>query len=79
MDWFNSSQLMEDHLKINTTNLLAINTNESSSGGQENKVTDIHYIPLILFAIIFVVGVIGNGTLIIVFLFHRSMRNIPNM
>lgn len=36
------------------------------------------YIIPILFAIIFLVGVIGNGTLVIVFLRHRAMRNVPN-
>lgn len=28
--------------------------------------------------IIFIVGVLGNGTLIAIFLKHRGMRNIPN-
>lgn len=36
------------------------------------------YIVPLLFAIIFVVGVLGNGTLIVIFLRHRAMRNIPN-
>ncbi|XP_053690207.1 neuropeptide CCHamide-1 receptor-like [Sabethes cyaneus] len=36
------------------------------------------YIVPILFALIFVVGVLGNGTLIVVFLRHRAMRNVPN-
>lgn len=36
------------------------------------------YIVPVLFAIIFVVGVLGNGTLVIIFLRHRAMRNIPN-
>lgn len=36
------------------------------------------YIVPFIFSIIFVVGVVGNGTLIIIFLKHRSMRNIPN-
>lgn len=36
------------------------------------------YIIPILFAIIFIVGVLGNGTLVIVFLRHRTMRNVPN-
>ncbi|EDW02108.1 GH21808 [Drosophila grimshawi] len=36
------------------------------------------YIVPILFAIIFVVGVLGNGTLIVVFLSVRQMRNVPN-
>ena len=36
------------------------------------------YIVPFLFAIIFVVGVLGNGTLIVIFLRHRAMRNTPN-
>lgn len=36
------------------------------------------YIVPVVFAIIFVVGVLGNGTLIVVFLRHRAMRNVPN-
>lgn len=36
------------------------------------------YIVPFIFSIIFVVGVVGNGTLIMIFLKHRSMRNIPN-
>lgn len=36
------------------------------------------YIVPFIFSIIFIVGVVGNGTLIVIFLRHRSMRNIPN-
>lgn len=36
------------------------------------------YIVPFIFSIIFIVGVVGNGTLITIFLRHRSMRNIPN-
>lgn len=36
------------------------------------------YIVPVLFAIIFVVGVLGNGTLVVIFLRHRAMRNVPN-
>lgn len=36
------------------------------------------YIVPVVFAIIFVVGVLGNGTLVVVFLRHRAMRNVPN-
>lgn len=36
------------------------------------------YIVPTLFALIFLVGVLGNGTLVIVFLRHRAMRNVPN-
>ncbi|XP_021957117.1 neuropeptide CCHamide-1 receptor isoform X2 [Folsomia candida] len=37
------------------------------------------YIIPVLFAIIFIIGMAGNGTLIIIFLKHRTMRNVPNM
>lgn len=36
------------------------------------------YIVPFIFIIIFCVGVVGNGTLIVIFLRHRAMRNIPN-
>lgn len=36
------------------------------------------YIVPALFALIFVVGVLGNGTLIVIFARHRRMRNVPN-
>lgn len=36
------------------------------------------YLVPIMFGIIFIVGVVGNGTLIIVFIRHRAMRNVPN-
>jgi len=37
------------------------------------------YIIPVLFAIIFIIGIAGNGTLIVIFLKHRTMRNVPNM
>lgn len=36
------------------------------------------YIVPVLFFIIFVVGVLGNGTLVVIFLRHRAMRSVPN-
>lgn len=36
------------------------------------------YIVPVVFAIIFVIGVIGNGTLVMIFIRERSMRNITN-
>ncbi|XP_055640522.1 neuropeptide CCHamide-2 receptor [Toxorhynchites rutilus septentrionalis] len=36
------------------------------------------YVVPVVFAIIFIVGILGNGTLVIIFLRHRAMRNIPN-
>lgn len=64
--------------------LLDLGTENSS----ELAVTETPYVPYgrrpetyivpILFALIFVVGVLGNGTLIVVFLSVRQMRNVPN-
>ncbi|BES94376.1 unnamed protein product [Nesidiocoris tenuis] len=36
------------------------------------------YIVPFVFAIIFIVGVLGNGTLVLIFVRHRNMRNVPN-
>lgn len=36
------------------------------------------YIVPVLFFVIFVVGVLGNGTLVVIFLRHKTMRNVPN-
>jgi hypothetical protein len=36
------------------------------------------YIVPIIFALIFIIGVLGNGCLILIFFKHRTMRNIPN-
>ncbi|KAL1122053.1 hypothetical protein AAG570_003459 [Ranatra chinensis] len=36
------------------------------------------YVVPVLFAIIFIVGVLGNGTLVLIFARHRTMRNVPN-
>lgn len=36
-----------------------------------------YFVP-ILFFMIFVVGILGNGTLVWIFMKHRTMRNVPN-
>ncbi|KAF6210431.1 hypothetical protein GE061_013537 [Apolygus lucorum] len=36
------------------------------------------YIVPLVFAFIFFVGVLGNGTLVLIFVRHRNMRNVPN-
>ncbi|XP_022188986.2 neuropeptide CCHamide-1 receptor [Nilaparvata lugens] len=36
------------------------------------------YIVPVIFAVIFFVGVLGNGTLILIFARNRAMRNVPN-
>lgn len=62
--------------------------NATVNGTLGINATDHHYTPYEMrpetyivpaaFAIIFIVGVAGNGTLIAVFLRHRTMRNVPN-
>jgi hypothetical protein len=42
-----------------------------------NKRPETYIVP-VLFALIFVVGVLGNGTLVLIFIRHRNMRNVPN-
>lgn len=37
------------------------------------------YIVPALFAVIFVVGTIGNGALVLIFVRHKQMRNVPNI
>ncbi|KAG8337328.1 neuropeptide CCHamide-2 receptor-like [Homalodisca vitripennis] len=37
------------------------------------------YMVPVVFALIFILGFIGNGTLILIFLRHRNMRNVPNI
>lgn len=36
------------------------------------------YIIPMIFALIFIIGVLGNGCLILIFFRHRAMRNVPN-
>ena len=36
------------------------------------------YLVPLVFAIIFVIGLIGNGSLIFIFVKHKSLRNVPN-
>lgn len=36
------------------------------------------YIVPAIFTLIFIIGVLGNGCLILIFFRHRAMRNVPN-
>jgi len=58
--------------------------NGSSNGSAEDPYVPYEqrpetYIVPVLFFIIFVIGVLGNGTLIAIFIRHRTMRSIPNL
>ena len=73
-EWYNGTENREDGLPNNGT---------FSTNGESEYVPYIDrpetYIVPVLFAIIFIIGVLGNGTLILIFLRHRTMRNVPNM
>lgn len=81
----NSSSL---HILLNNTTSLWKDIGDGNGTGSEVNSTEVPYTPYeyrpetyiipIVFAIIFIVGVLGNGTLVIVFLRHRTMRNVPN-
>lgn len=53
-------------------------TLESNGTEYEHWAQATTYIVPVLFIIIFFTGFVGNGTLIIIFIRHRSMRSIPN-
>ncbi|XP_071051826.1 neuropeptide CCHamide-1 receptor-like isoform X2 [Onthophagus taurus] len=42
-----------------------------------HKRPETYFVP-VLFFLIFVIGVLGNGTLVVIFVRHRTMRNVPN-
>ena len=82
------------HLEFNKNDLFINSTysvsNVSGGNGSSSPDSDLEayvpyhqrpetYIVPVLFAIIFIIGVLGNGTLILIFLKHRTMRNVPNM
>lgn len=54
----------------------SINTEEVSYKGYQYRPET--YIVPIIFGIIFLAGLMGNGMLIAVFIKHRAMRNVPN-
>ncbi|ALC41060.1 CCHa2r, partial [Drosophila busckii] len=63
-----------------TTTPTVVAAAHNVSGEPYTKVLDRPetWIVAVLFTLIFIVGVLGNGTLVIIFFRHRSMRNIPN-
>lgn len=61
---------------MNLSNNGLVNSTEEDYTPYEKRYET--YIVPILFFFIFVVGTIGNGTLVFVFLRHKAMRSIPN-
>ncbi|KAM3965640.1 neuropeptide receptor A14 [Aphomia sociella] len=60
----------------NSSLLLSENSTDNEYTPYEDRLET--YLVPVLFAIIFIVGVLGNGTLVIVYVRHRGMRNAPN-
>ncbi|XP_030025314.1 neuropeptide CCHamide-1 receptor [Manduca sexta] len=60
---------------METSNITQENGTENYQPYYERPET---YIVPIIFALIFVIGVVGNGTLVAVFVRHKAMRNVPN-
>ncbi|XP_017868955.1 PREDICTED: neuropeptide CCHamide-2 receptor [Drosophila arizonae] len=76
----NSSQLDGSSVVTVATAATVAQHNASIEESSYVKVLDRPetYIVTVLYTLIFIVGVLGNGTLVIIFFRHRSMRNIPN-
>ena len=73
-----SLQIMD--LDYNFTTILPLNdTNATQVPYVDYSDRPETYIVPVLFALIFVVGVLGNGTLVLIFIRHRNMRNVPNI
>ncbi|XP_039756403.1 neuropeptide CCHamide-2 receptor-like [Pararge aegeria] len=64
------------HTYHNSTTSVYENSSESVYTPYSDRIET--YLVPVIFAIIFIVGVLGNGTLVIVYVRHRGMRNAPN-
>lgn len=61
---------------LNSTAMPDVNTTQLPYVPYEKRLAT-YIIPLI-FLLIFIIGVLGNGCLILIFFRHRAMRNVPN-
>ena len=69
---------METLLNASTAgDVLTVEENDDDKYRPYNEQPETYIVPVI-FSIIFIVGVIGNGCLIYILLRHKSMRSIPN-
>lgn len=82
IDYYNSlrhNNTISEWLELRAENVSDIGANTTETPYTPYESRPETYIIPIVFALIFIVGVLGNGTLVIVFLKHRTMRNVPNM
>uniref|UniRef100_A0A1B0AGA2 G-protein coupled receptors family 1 profile domain-containing protein n=1 Tax=Glossina pallidipes TaxID=7398 RepID=A0A1B0AGA2_GLOPL len=78
-----SNMAYNDSMEMNCTHLDGnkvhfINEEECDSVYTPPSQRSETYVIAVMFILIIIVGVLGNGTLIIIFFRHRSMRNVPN-
>lgn len=82
VDWLHATSNINDTDNnddaINGTKNSDLNNGTIDVPYEDYKYRPETYMVPIMFGIIFIVGVVGNGTLIIVFIRHRAMRNVPN-
>ncbi|XP_045774941.1 neuropeptide CCHamide-2 receptor-like isoform X2 [Maniola jurtina] len=64
------------HTNVNSSALVYDNSSDSGYTPYSDRIET--YLVPVIFALIFIVGVLGNGTLVIVYIRHRGMRNAPN-
>lgn len=73
---------MDEPLRLNTTPSINLSLNNTLFIDDDYKPyserLETYIVPLV-FAFIFVVGVLGNGTLVLIFIKHKNMRNVPNI
>ncbi|XP_071525984.1 neuropeptide CCHamide-1 receptor-like [Panulirus ornatus] len=81
--WSSYEDMFKD-LNMTDESLFPSNiTDDASDGNATNGYVPYYqrpetYIVPLLFALIFIVGVIGNGTLIVIFVRNKTLRNVPN-
>nr|CAD7431986.1 unnamed protein product [Timema monikensis] len=74
----NSDVMEESDALTSLSNMSTVLPNETYIPYDSYDARPETYIVPVVFALIFVVGVLGNGTLVYIFLRHRNMRNVPN-
>lgn len=82
VDWlYSTSTIIVDHEQNDTVHSgkhRNLNNDTVDVPYEDYKYRPETYLVPIIFGLIFIVGVVGNGTLIVVFIRHRTMRNVPN-
>ncbi|CAL4242234.1 unnamed protein product, partial [Meganyctiphanes norvegica] len=71
------STMSPENLTLDESESLLNGTNFTTGYIPWSQRPETYFVPTI-FALIFVVGVIGNGTLIVIFVRNPTLRNVPN-